>query len=385
MKKAKILIGANFGDEGKGFMTDYFAHQAMNNREGVLVIKHNGGAQAGHTVETGEKRFIFHHVGSGTALNAPTYLAPTFIVNPILYAKEYKELSTMGYKPVVYVNEDCAVTTPYEMMLNHALETHRKGAKHGSCGVGIFETFNREKSFHVAIKDLKSPRETILIVNKCYELASKRAAELGISDLFNEQITNIDEINQRFCEDVAFFYSYTKIVDDALPEVYKTIIFEGGQGLQLDQNNMELFPHLTPSNTGIKNPADYLCEKGTDREVEAVYITRTYVTKHGAGPLADECRKEDINADMFDVTNVTNKYQDHLRYAPLNNEELVRRIKKDFFPFYETFSGEKPMLSIALTHMNEFDFNINELGDEFDVIYTSDGRQRDSVAVHRNK
>lgn len=88
---------------------------------------------------------------------------------------------------------------------------------------------------------------------------------------------------------------------------------------------------------------------------------------------------------MFDVTNVTNKYQDHLRYAPLNNEELVRRIKKDFFPFYETFSGEKPMLSIALTHMNEFDFNINELGDEFDVIYTSDGRQRDSVAVHRNK
>lgn len=385
MKKAKIIIGANYGDEGKGLMTDYFANQAKNNKESVLVIKHNGGAQAGHTVETENERFIFHHVGSGTALNVPTYLAPTFIINPILYAKEFKELSSLGHIPKVYANGNCAVTTPYEMMLNHALEAYRKGAKHGSCGIGIFETFNREKTFHVSINDLKGPNDTIILVNKCYELAKARAEEMGISDLFNNQARNISEINQRFCDDVAFFYSHTKIVEDDFPDIYDTLIFEGAQGLQLDQNNMALFPHLTPSNTGIKNPSDYLCSRGTDRQIEAVYITRTYITKHGAGPLTNECKKEDINADMVDLTNVPNMYQDYLRYAPLDMRELQERIKKDFFPFFNKYQGDKPYLSIAITHMNECAFQTNELSNDFDFIYTSDGRQRNHVLLNENK
>ena len=62
MKNVKVVIGANFGDEGKGLMTDYFAAQAVENKESCLVVLHNGGAQRGHTVVTPEGyRHVFHH------------------------------------------------------------------------------------------------------------------------------------------------------------------------------------------------------------------------------------------------------------------------------------------------------------------------------------
>ena len=66
MKNVKIVIGASFGDEGKGLMTDYFASEAAKRRENCLVICSNGGAQRGHTVTTPDgRRHVFHHFGSG--------------------------------------------------------------------------------------------------------------------------------------------------------------------------------------------------------------------------------------------------------------------------------------------------------------------------------
>ena len=67
MRNIKIVIGANFGDEGKGLMTDYFCHQAEQRNENCIVVLHNGGAQRGHTVTTPTGiKHIFHHFGSGT-------------------------------------------------------------------------------------------------------------------------------------------------------------------------------------------------------------------------------------------------------------------------------------------------------------------------------
>ena len=78
----KIVVGANFGDEGKGLMTDYFCRQSALRGEKCLVVLHNGGAQRGHTVVTPEEhRHVFHHFGSGTFAGADTYLSGDFIVS----------------------------------------------------------------------------------------------------------------------------------------------------------------------------------------------------------------------------------------------------------------------------------------------------------------
>lgn len=131
----KVIAGANFGDEGKGLLTDYFAFQS---KESCLVIKCNGGSQAGHTVVTPNFiKHVFHHFGSGTFAQAKTYLSKDFIVNPILFRKEREELKQKGINPICFVNQKCLLTTPYDMLINQIAEKSRKEQKHGSCGVGI--------------------------------------------------------------------------------------------------------------------------------------------------------------------------------------------------------------------------------------------------------
>ena len=79
MKQASVVIGANFGDEGKGLMTDF-----LSEPEGV-VVRFNGGAQAGHTVtEPGGTRHVFHHYGAGAFKGASTFLSRHFVSNPLL-------------------------------------------------------------------------------------------------------------------------------------------------------------------------------------------------------------------------------------------------------------------------------------------------------------
>ena len=75
----KAVIGKNFGDEGKGLATDYLAMLSKRAGHSCIVVRHNGGAQAGHTVEASGKRFIFREISSGTLRGADTLWAPTFM------------------------------------------------------------------------------------------------------------------------------------------------------------------------------------------------------------------------------------------------------------------------------------------------------------------
>ena len=74
MKNIKIVIGANYGDEGKGLATNFFAKQAKENKEKTVVVLHNGGFQRGHTVIHNDIRHVFHCFSSGTFQNTTTYL-----------------------------------------------------------------------------------------------------------------------------------------------------------------------------------------------------------------------------------------------------------------------------------------------------------------------
>ena len=86
----KIVIGSNYGDEGKGMATYYFSN---NGNQKCLNVLYNGGCQRGHTVELQDgRRHIFHHFGSGTYANAATYFDADFMVNPIFYNKERKQI-----------------------------------------------------------------------------------------------------------------------------------------------------------------------------------------------------------------------------------------------------------------------------------------------------
>lgn len=154
------------------------------------------------------------------------------------------------------------------------------------------------------------------------------------------------------------------------------LAYIAAQGLLLDQNNTEYFPHLTPSNTGIENPKRIIenVEWNDEINIETCYVSRTYLTRHGAGKFPSECNKRFINEYMFDKTNVPNPFQDTLRYGTLDLRELYSRCSDDV----ENFGDEK---SIAITHCNEYDWDNDKLIKLFKDwnIYYSDGETHNDV------
>lgn len=348
MKNVKIVIGANFGDEGKGLMTDYFTSGPND-----IVVLSNGGAQRGHTVtKTNGIRHVFHHFGSGTFNGAATYFPREFILNPMVFRQEYEELLNIGYIPTVYGGAGCMTTTPWDMLANQIIESSRGKDKHGSCGMGIYETIQRENS---GVKS--DDYEGIL----SYYNARFEELEIHLSSEQQELFCS-KGLLEHYKDDVEFMKCHVQPLTDNDLNSFQTIVFENAQGLMLDQNNKDYFPHLTPSNTGIKNPKTIIERVGWTEplDIEVCYVTRTYLTRHGAGYLPRECKKEDINPDMIDETNVPNPHQDSLRYGMLDLYELYERCMNDLAEW-------KVKKSFAVTHNNEF-----SLG-ELDILSSGNG------------
>jgi hypothetical protein len=184
--QAYAVIGAGFGDEGKGLITDYLVHQGRPDL--TMVVRFNGGAQAGHTVVTPQgKRHVFSHFGSGTLAGASTFLSEHFIVNPHLFCKEVGELVSVGCEEVtVIVDPRAVVTTPYDMFINRAVERQRAGSRHGSVGVGINETIERSghTGFKLTVGDLWDEKRTLSMLRAIREhWVPQRLKALGICGL----------------------------------------------------------------------------------------------------------------------------------------------------------------------------------------------------------
>jgi adenylosuccinate synthase len=312
----KAIIGANFGDEGKGLMTDYFVSQFKGN---CTVVRFNGGAQAGHTVVTPEgKRHKFSHFGAGSLLGAPTYLSRFFLVNPILFLKELEELD---FLPEVYVDDNCLVSTPYDMHINQLEELARGDKRHGSCGFGINETIERssKEEFCLRAEDLRFSVWKEKLGDIAYDYYPRRLKELGQPNPMFDLVLFM----QAFVE----FRSRVAICDHAIIED-DDLVFEGAQGLLLDQNH-KFFPHVTRSNTGFENVKVLLREMGrTGDDTEVVYVTRSYLTRHGRGPLPTEVYKP-LYRGIVDDTNVYNEFQEDLRFGILDLPYLCSSVDAD--------------------------------------------------------
>lgn len=309
--RARIVIGANFGDEGKGLMTDYLCAQGAG-----VVVRFNGGAQAGHTVVTPEgERHVFRHIGSGTFCGIPTFLSQFFVCNPILFFAERDQLIALGFHPEVYAHPDCLVTTFADMMINQIKETKRGDKRHGSCGIGFHETITRSKvkELRITMADLwnGAPRLESQLTEMCDKYASFRVGG------------KIDEPEacKVFLDCCKHF---AECVNPAGIGQCKDPVFEGSQGLCLDQNNKDFFPHVTHSNTGMQN-VEILCQQAGISEKEIYYVSRTYLTRHGAGPLPGE----DATLSYEDNTNHQTQFQGKLRFAPLDYGKVVTRCRAD--------------------------------------------------------
>jgi adenylosuccinate synthase len=325
MKKANVVIGSAYGDEGKGVFTDFYSSKS----EESLVIRFNGGAQAGHTVVSPEgRRHVFGHFAANSFLkNSKTVLSEFFVVNPLLFNKERILLSNIGVFPKVFIHSECYVSTPFEMILNQWMEESRGGDRHGSCGVGFGETVEREevKNVNLRMKDIfsKEFKNKLLSVRENF---IQRVYGLGLTYyLEKNSFVREDFFIEKFMLDCISMMEFIEVFSDILPKS-ENIIFEGAQGLLLDQS-FGSFPHVTRSNTGLKNVI-HIANKYGIKKLDVTYVTRCYTTRHGAGPIKNVLTEKPY-VKIEDKTNIPNKYQGNLRFAHLDLDVLKETISKD--------------------------------------------------------
>ena len=314
------VIGKNFGDEGKGFTCSRLASSLKN----ALIIKHNGGGQAGHTVEDpkGKWRFIHHQIGAGAEYHVPTLFADSFMPDLFQLGKEVKEfMELFGFRPILYSEKNARVTTIDDVLLNMGAELARGENRHGSCGMGIEECVQRNAAgYGISLEELATMTKQDLLHRLKHirkEYTKRRAKILGIypSNPYYEMLNN-EIVLGNFVEEVKKNVKFLTLVDaDRIwLEEFQHLIFETGQGLLLDQDYETYAPHLTSSKTGIHNPAIFLEKRGLFLD-EAIYVTRPYVTRHGNGPLPCEVDPSELPGVGEDLTNRPNEWQGTLRYA----------------------------------------------------------------------
>jgi adenylosuccinate synthase len=326
--RAFAIIGCGWGDEGKGAATDLVA----SHFPGALNIRHNGSGQAGHTVQMRDgRRHVFSHVGAGSFAGCDTYLGPKFVVNTRIFREEMHELEGKGVKPKIFAHPDCLVITPSDVSINRALERKRGVSKHGSTGTGFGEAIERStRGPAIRLSDIYSGNY-YPAVDLLAHWRWPRAEELGL-DMLDGDIKFQDEDWSQFRLDCEFFREYVNI---SYPEnmllTHDEFIFEGAQGLLLDQRRGLEFPYVTRSNTGLQNVIP-LCEQMGISKLQAVYMTRPYLTRHGAGPLpGEELWEEETkhNFDIVDETNLPGEWQGSLRFAPMDKALISKAISDD--------------------------------------------------------
>ena len=257
------------------------------------------------------------------------------------FVKEYGELII---KPNhIYRDKFCRWSTPYDSMANMLMEISE--GKHGSCGIGIWNTVRRWETTDTALSfddfiNMGFPHNQTYLdkVKKYYEKMIRIP-----SDFYS--IWNSDILKLHFIEDCKFMAKHTEVKD--LSELtYDNLIFENGQGLLLCDTGKDTYD-TTPSNTGILYSLQLLKELKVD-DVTAHYVTRPYLTRHGDGHIFEQViSRSTISKDVKeDRTNHYNDFQGEFRYGLLDIDELRKRILDDC-------RGTK--FEIELTHCDEMD------------------------------
>lgn len=300
MNKAQIVIGLAYGDESKGATVDFLTRHAQR----PIIIRYNGGCQAAHNVVTPEgTHHRFQQFGAGMFVPyARTFLSRFMMVEPFQLLSEERKLASLTYNPGgrTFIDGDAQVILPLHRTLNQLRELHRRlttGDVHGSTGQGIGEAAADALSGAdvMRVRDLQRSDDDInTIIKTTYSRLYSQMKELANSAPMNQEFDQVKwSFNLTwvpgFLNAARLICDTFQIVDtDWLAEQNSDLIFEGAQGVMLDQDHPVNSPHVTWSKTTSRNAETILSEIDFQGEVKKLGLIRSYLTRHGAGPLPTE-------------------------------------------------------------------------------------------------
>ncbi len=271
----KAVIGLQWGDEGKGKIVDYLSEDFD------LVVRYQGGNNAGHTVIVDDTTYKLNLIPSGVIRGKICFLGQGVVLDPNHFSNEYDQIKKKINNPEIYLSSNISLILDYHKQLDKINESILNIEKKiGTTSKGIGPAY-QDKVGRKSIKlyDLKSKKiieEKMHSIKKFYD---------PILESFNESKINIEQTIQ----DLLIFYDVVNelIVDNSqIKKEFKNkkILFEGAQGALLDLDHGS-YPFVTSSNTVSSN---IVIGSALQVDYQTVGIFKAYATRVGNGPFPSE-------------------------------------------------------------------------------------------------
>ena len=287
--KITAIVGAQWGDEGKGKITDFFAG------ESDYVVRFHGGNNAGHTVIVDGNTFKLHLIPSGIIYGSPmSIIGNGVVVDPKVLLDEIEYIEGKGIDPKLMVSDRAHVIMPYHIELDGALSNHQGDLAAGSTRRGIAPVY-ADKMFRNGIRIIDLLESDVLMekLTKGYSFA-KGIIEKALSKRIE---SSIEEIFDSYC---SYGERLKPYITDTSVELYnayksnKSILFEGAQGISLDVDH-GIYPYTTSSNTAAGH-----ISTGTGvsfRDIGRIIgVVKAYLSRVGESPLPSEMHGNEAEA-----------------------------------------------------------------------------------------
>ncbi|MEE3204632.1 MAG: adenylosuccinate synthase, partial [Candidatus Neomarinimicrobiota bacterium] len=290
-KRSKItaVVGAQWGDEGKGKITDFFACDSH------YVVRFHGGNNAGHTVIVNGNTFKLHLIPSGIIYGEPmSIIGNGVVVDPKALLDEIAYVKEKGIDPKLMVSDRAHVIMPYHIALDSALSGHQGGLAAGSTNRGIAPVY-ADKMFRNGIRmiDLLEPLVFQEKLEKGYAFAKglivkslERSLDMTVNEIFDTYVAYGKALAPYICDTSIELYSAHK--------AGKSILFEGAQGISLDVDH-GIYPYTTSSNTAAGH-----ISTGTGvsfRDIDRIIgVVKAYLSRVGESPLPSEIHGDEADA-----------------------------------------------------------------------------------------
>ena len=286
---ALVLLGAQWGDEGKGKATDLLGGSVD------YVVRYQGGNNAGHTVVVGDQKYALHLLPSGILSPGCTpVIGNGVVVDPAVLLSELSGLNERGVDTSkLLISGNAHLITPYNVTLDKVTERFLGKRKIGTTGRGIGPTY-ADKINRVGIRVQDLYDESIL--EQKVEAALERKNQL-LAKVFNRRAIEAGKVVEdmlQYAEQIKpFVADTTLILNDAIDEG-KVVLFEGGQGTLLDVDH-GTYPFVTSSNP-TAGGACTGAGVGPTKISRVIGILKAYTTRVGAGPFPTELHDADGEA-----------------------------------------------------------------------------------------
>lgn len=347
--EAHIVLGTQYGDEGKGRTVDHLCSVLPD----PIVVRFSGGQQVGHTVIRDGVKHIHSNFGSGTLQGVPTYYSEFTTIYPLTIKRELEVLNEKGITPKIILNPLTRITTPFDVYVNRM---DSNDLNNGTCGLGVGKTMKRtdESPFKLYAVDLLNPE---ILEQKIISIRDNYYSSILFSQECEKDFIEFMEFVQSYSWEVAFYYCLKK---------YKNLVFEGSQGILLDMD-FGIFPNVTYANTTSKNAHSIIDLLDTNKnkiQRNLYYITRCYTTRHGAGYFKEE-KIQLIDND--EEINVYNQYQKEFKISSLRYDLINQAIKYDLL-FSNSVNKTSTLVVTCLDQLPDFKLDFDKLYYPFDDV-----------------